>query len=52
MILKNDLNQEGSGVGLSLVKRIINEYGGTIVPKSEPGKGLTFVISLPKTTLL
>jgi signal transduction histidine kinase len=49
--LDNNLNQEGTGVGLSLVKRIINEYGGTIVPHSEPNKGLTFVISFPKTLL-
>jgi signal transduction histidine kinase len=49
--LDNNLNQEGTGVGLSLVKRIINEYGGTIVPHSELNKGLTFVISFPKTLL-
>jgi signal transduction histidine kinase len=47
----NDLNQEGTGVGLSLVKRIIIEYGGTIVPHSEPNKGLTFVMSFPKNLL-
>jgi signal transduction histidine kinase len=49
--LDNDLNQEGTGVGLSLVKRIVNEYGGTIVPQSELNKGLTFIISLPKSLL-
>ena len=49
--LENDLNQEGTGIGLSLVKRIIIEYGGTIVPHSEPNKGLTFVMSFPKILL-
>ena len=50
--LKNDLNQEGSGVGLSLVKRIIDGYKGTIQAESEPDKGLTFHYFFTKIVLL
>ena len=37
----------GSGLGLSLVKRIIETHGGTVTLKSTPGRGSTFSIHLP-----
>ncbi len=40
---------EGNGLGLALVKRIIDLCKGSIEVKSAPGKGSTFIISLPKT---
>ncbi len=38
---------EGTGLGLSVVDRVINDHGGVIDVESEPGKGATFIIRLP-----
>lgn len=40
-------NREGSGIGLSLVKSLIELHGGTIDLLSEYGKGSEFIITLP-----
>ena len=37
----------GTGLGLAVVKKIIDEHDGTISFSSEPNKGTTFTISLP-----
>jgi PAS domain S-box-containing protein len=37
----------GTGLGLSVTRRIIREHGGTVEVQSEPSSGTTFVISLP-----
>jgi len=42
----------GTGLGLAMVKTIIDRHGGTISVESLPNEGSTFVISLPQTTLL
>lgn len=39
---------EVNSLGLSLVKRIINLYIGTISVESEINKGSTFIMTLPK----
>ncbi|MDP4089622.1 MAG: sensor histidine kinase, partial [Bacillota bacterium] len=42
-------SQEGSGIGLSLVKALVEMHKGTITVESEYGKGTTFIIALPST---
>lgn len=37
----------GSGLGLSLVQRIVAEHGGRVAVQSRPGSGSTFTIVLP-----
>lgn len=41
-------NEQGSGLGLKLVKRFVTRNGGRIAVESEVGKGTTFTLHLPK----
>jgi signal transduction histidine kinase len=38
---------QGNGLGLSLVKRIAEAYGGRVTVRSAPGEGSTFTLHLP-----
>jgi len=40
----------GTGLGLNLVKKIIEAHGGTIRVESEPDQGAAFIVTLPATT--
>ena len=47
--IKNDKtkNISGSGLGLSIVKKLIENYGGKIEVTSIPDQGSTFNVRLP-----
>ena len=38
---------EGTGLGLSLCKKIVERHGGNIIAIGTPGEGATFIITLP-----
>mgnify|MGYP001041342276 CR=1 FL=1 len=41
---------DGTGLGLTIVHRIIDQHGGRIDVESEPGSGTRFAIALPAAT--
>ena len=47
--LKSRDELEASGIGLAVVKKILERRGGSIALESEEGSGATFQVSWPNT---
>ena len=43
-----DRRYAGFGLGLWITSRIVDEFGGSLSVRSEPGSGSTFIVRLPK----
>jgi signal transduction histidine kinase len=41
---------DGSGIGLCIVKTVVDQYKGAVTVQSSPGVGSTFYVSLPVAT--
>jgi signal transduction histidine kinase len=44
----SDRHYGGLGLGLYITRQIVEAFGGTVTATSEPGKGSTFVLELPR----
>ena len=44
-----DPDKEGTGLGLTIVKQIVDAHGGTVLAESTPGAGAKFTFTIPSS---
>jgi signal transduction histidine kinase len=44
--------EHGTGLGLPIARRIVQEHGGDLILENHPGKGAHFIVKLPKSKIL
>ena len=49
--LERDHSIQGTGIGLAICKKIVEQHGGQITLESQPGQGAAFSFSLKKATI-
>jgi signal transduction histidine kinase len=47
--LHSRIEFEGTGIGLSICRKIVEGHGGCLTAQSSPGQGATFIMTLPVT---